>query len=76
MTRPSTLRRHWLLPVLVTCATISPVAAMDCPSLEMPAFPKRRFQHGSVGVEHVSRYFPHSETRYRRHFETLHAAVV
>jgi len=44
--------------------------------LEMPIFPKRRFQHGSVSAKQVARLFPRDETRYRRHFETLHAAVV
>ncbi len=44
--------------------------------LEMPVFPKRRFQHGSVSAEQVATVFPQNETRYRRHFETLHAAVV
>ena len=40
--------------------------------LEMPVFPKRRFQHGSVSSEQVARLFPEDESRYRRHFETLH----
>ena len=44
--------------------------------LAMPIFPKRRFQHGSVSAKQVARLFPRDETRYRRHFETLHAAVV
>jgi asparagine synthase (glutamine-hydrolysing) len=44
--------------------------------LEMPVFPKRRFQHGSVSATHAARVFPQNEARYRRHFETLHAAVV
>ena len=44
--------------------------------LEMPAFPKRRFQHGSVPATQVARVFPQHEARYRRHFEKLHAAVV
>ena len=44
--------------------------------LEMPVFPKRRFQHGSVSANQVARLFPQDEARYRRHFETLHAAVV
>ena len=44
--------------------------------LEMPVFPKRRFQHGSVSVGQAARVFPQNETRYRRYFETLHAAVV
>ena len=44
--------------------------------LEMPIFPKRRFQHGSVSATQAARVFPQNEARYRRHFETLHAAVV
>jgi len=43
--------------------------------LEMPVFPKRRFQHGSVSASQAARVFPQNETRYRRHFETLHSAV-
>jgi asparagine synthase (glutamine-hydrolysing) len=44
--------------------------------LEMPVFPKRRFQHGSVSAAQVERVFPQNEARYRRHFETLYAAAV
>jgi asparagine synthase (glutamine-hydrolysing) len=44
--------------------------------LDMPVFPKRRFQHGSVSGTQAARLFPQDEARYRRHFETLHAAVV
>jgi asparagine synthase (glutamine-hydrolysing) len=44
--------------------------------IEMPVFPKRRFQHGSVAATQVARVFPQNEARYRRHFEKLHAAVV
>jgi asparagine synthase (glutamine-hydrolysing) len=44
--------------------------------LEMPIFPKRRFQHGSVSAEQSDRIFPRNEMRYRQHFETLHATVV
>jgi asparagine synthase (glutamine-hydrolysing) len=44
--------------------------------IEMPVFPKRRFQHGSVSAAQVSRVFPENEARYRRHFESLHAAAV
>lgn len=40
---------------------------------EMPVFPKRRFQHGSVSAEQAARLFPDNEARYRRHFEMLHA---
>ena len=42
--------------------------------IEMPVFPKRRFQHGSVSANDVARLFPQNELRYRRHFESLHAA--
>ena len=44
--------------------------------IEMPVFPKRRFQHGSVSSTKVAQVFPQDEARYRRHFETLHAAAV
>ena len=44
--------------------------------LDMPVFPKRRFQDGSVSAHHAARLFPQNEARYRRHFETLYAAVV
>jgi asparagine synthase (glutamine-hydrolysing) len=41
--------------------------------LEMPIFPKRRFQHGAVAAGQAARLFPESEARYRRHYQTLHA---
>ncbi len=44
--------------------------------LDMPVYPKRRFQHGSVSERQAARLFPRDEARYRRHFESLHAAVV
>ena len=44
--------------------------------LEMPVFPKRRFQHGSVSATEIARLFPENEARYRRHFEKLHTAAV
>lgn len=44
--------------------------------IEMPVFPKRRFQEGSVPADQVGRLFPRNEARYRRHFEKLHAAGV
>jgi asparagine synthase (glutamine-hydrolysing) len=43
--------------------------------LDMPIFPKRRFQHGAVAAGQAARLFPQSEARYRRHYQTLHAAV-
>ena len=44
--------------------------------MEMPVFPKRRFQEGSVSASEVARLFPRDEARYRNHFEMLHAAAV
>jgi asparagine synthase (glutamine-hydrolysing) len=41
--------------------------------VEMPVFPKRRFQHGAVAPGEAARLFRTDETRYRRHFEALHA---
>ena len=43
--------------------------------VEMPVFPKRRFQHGSVSANEIARLFPQNELRYRRHFESLHSAL-
>ena len=36
--------------------------------LEMPVFPKRRFQHGAVSMEHVGRRLYRQEPEYRQHF--------
>jgi len=44
--------------------------------IEMPVFPKRRFQEGAVATDDVTRLFPRDEGRYRRHFQALHAAAV
>ncbi|MGH7694590.1 MAG: hypothetical protein ACRENH_06400 [Gemmatimonadaceae bacterium] len=44
--------------------------------LDMPIFPKRRFQHGSVAADRAPRLFAHNETRYRQHFHALHATSV
>ena len=43
--------------------------------VEMPVFPKRRFQDGSLSAEAAARLFAHNEMRYRRHYQTLYAAV-
>ena len=43
--------------------------------IEMPIFPKRRFQHGSARDGDAARLFPGSEMQYRRHFEALHLAM-
>ena len=43
--------------------------------IDMPIFPKRRFQHGSVSETEIARLFPQSEARYRRHFENLHSGA-
>src|SRR4051812_39136990 len=42
-------------------------------NLDMPVYPKRRFQHGSASPEAAARLFGEDEARYRRHFHTLHA---
>jgi asparagine synthase (glutamine-hydrolysing) len=47
----------------------------DVLQCDMPVFPKRRFQHGSVSASEVARLFPQNEVRYRRHFEKLHASI-
>jgi asparagine synthase (glutamine-hydrolysing) len=44
--------------------------------IEMPVFPKRRFQEGAVASDDVTRLFPRDEGRYRRHFQALHSAAV
>ena len=41
--------------------------------IDMPAYPKRRFQHGSTAPETVARLFTDDEARYRRHFLALHS---
>jgi asparagine synthase (glutamine-hydrolysing) len=43
--------------------------------IEMPVFPKRRFQDGAVSTGQAARLFPRDEGRYRRHFQALHAAA-
>jgi asparagine synthase (glutamine-hydrolysing) len=40
--------------------------------LEMPVFPKRRFQHGALPVEELRRRFAAQETDYRRQFHSLY----
>ncbi len=41
--------------------------------LEMPVFPKRRFQHGAVPQERLSERLPDEEAGYRRQFLSLYA---
>jgi asparagine synthase (glutamine-hydrolysing) len=41
--------------------------------LDMPIYPKRRFQHGSAAPATAARLFTEDEARYRRHFHALHA---
>jgi asparagine synthase (glutamine-hydrolysing) len=42
--------------------------------IDMPLFPKRRFQEGSASGDAAARLFPRSEARYRRHFHSVLAA--
>ena len=41
--------------------------------IRMPAYPKRRFQHGAVSPAAVPQLFDGTEARYRRHFLSLYA---
>jgi asparagine synthase (glutamine-hydrolysing) len=41
--------------------------------LDMPVFPKRRFQHGALTAETLRRRLPLGETDYRRQFLALYA---
>ena len=40
--------------------------------LDLPVYPKRRFQHGSTSPAAAARLFTEDEARYRRHFHALH----
>lgn len=40
--------------------------------LEMPVFPKRRFQHGAASQKDFSHHFPEKEIAYRREFLSLY----
>jgi asparagine synthase (glutamine-hydrolysing) len=41
--------------------------------LEMPVFPKRRFQHGALPVDQLREQLPFREAEYRRHFLSLYS---
>jgi asparagine synthase (glutamine-hydrolysing) len=41
--------------------------------IEMPIFPKRRFQQGVAAAETATRLFPRDEARYRSRFQELYA---
>lgn len=41
--------------------------------LDMPVFPKRRFQHGALTDESFNELFPENETEYRSYFSSLYA---
>ncbi|KAB2669846.1 MAG: asparagine synthetase B family protein [Verrucomicrobia bacterium] len=41
--------------------------------LEMPVFPKRRFQHGAVDREELRRRVPANEAYFRRQYQSLYA---
>ena len=44
--------------------------------LDMPLFPKRRFQDGSVSTDTAQRLFASDESTYRRHFQSLYVAAM
>jgi asparagine synthase (glutamine-hydrolysing) len=41
--------------------------------LEMPVFPKRRFQHGAMPAEAMRERLPGREAEYRKHFLSLYS---
>jgi asparagine synthase (glutamine-hydrolysing) len=41
--------------------------------IDMPVFPKRRFQHGALPESELPRRIPHGEAAYRAHFFSLYA---
>jgi asparagine synthase (glutamine-hydrolysing) len=41
--------------------------------LQMPIFPKRRFQHGAIPEDILHRRLPHAETDYRNQFLALYS---
>ena len=41
--------------------------------LEMPVFPKRRFQHGAMPAEVMRQRLPLREAEYRKHFLSLYS---
>jgi asparagine synthase (glutamine-hydrolysing) len=41
--------------------------------LEMPVFPKRRFQHGALAASRLRQCLPARESEYRRQFLSLYA---
>lgn len=45
----------------------------DVTGLDMPVFPKRRMQHGTVQMDDFNKVFPDSEMEYRKYFHSLYA---
>ncbi len=41
--------------------------------LDMPVFPKRRFQHGAVTVDRLRQRLPDQELQYRRQFLAMYS---
>jgi asparagine synthase (glutamine-hydrolysing) len=41
--------------------------------LEMPAFPKRRFQHGALPEGNLKQHLPQREIEYRRAFQAIYS---
>jgi asparagine synthase (glutamine-hydrolysing) len=41
--------------------------------LDMPVFPKRRFQHGAVAAERLRKHFPGQEAEYRKRFLAMYS---
>jgi asparagine synthase (glutamine-hydrolysing) len=69
-----TVGSHERLYALKGTAVVSGIRSVL--GVDMPVFPKRRFQDGALAPGVAARVFPRDEARYRRHFETLHARGV
>jgi asparagine synthase (glutamine-hydrolysing) len=41
--------------------------------VDMPVFPKRRFQHGALPAASLQEHLPYREAEYRRHFLSLYS---
>ena len=51
----------------IVSAGVKAITGMD-----MPVFPKRRFQHGAVSMDSFSRLFPEKEIEYRKEFLSIY----
>jgi asparagine synthase (glutamine-hydrolysing) len=64
----SSVRRLYALKGEIVARGVKSVTGID-----MPIFPKRRFQHGAVPKDRLHSHLPHEELVYRRRFLALYA---